>query len=93
MGSQPGRTLVVDQLADARPTAVAAACKVMRLTERQQEVLELLLRGRANKDVARELRCSVKNAEYLVGQILKKAGCANRLELVAKVLTGDMIST
>lgn len=70
----------------SRSNTLDSACDAFGLTQRQRQVFALILQGGANKDVARELGCSVKNAEYLVSQILRKAGCSSRLELAAKVL-------
>ncbi len=52
------------------------------LTPRETEVLELLACGFANKQVATELRCSVRTVKFHVSSILAKLGASNRTEAV-----------
>ncbi len=54
-----------------------------RLTPREREVRRLIERGLADKQIARELRISIKTAEKHVGSILRKAGVTNRTALVS----------
>jgi two-component system, NarL family, response regulator LiaR len=50
------------------------------LTEREQEVLDLLARGYANKRIARELGISEKTVKTHVGHVLAKLGVADRTQ-------------
>jgi DNA-binding CsgD family transcriptional regulator len=54
------------------------------LTARECEVLELLSQGRANKDIAEALDCSVRTVEFHISNLLRKVGASSRLELVAR---------
>lgn len=57
---------------------------VPELTAREQEVLGLLREGRANKDIAETLGCSVRTVEFHISNLLRKVGVSSRLELVAR---------
>jgi DNA-binding NarL/FixJ family response regulator len=65
--------------------AQAAALR-FGLTSRQRQVLSLVLRGRANKEIAEALTFSTKNAEYHLAQLLRKMGCSCRVELIAHLM-------
>src|SRR5271155_1954967 len=45
------------------------------LTPREQEIVQLLAKGKTNKEVARALRISVKTAETHRSNIMRKTGC------------------
>ena len=55
------------------------------LTERQRHVLEALMAGLSNKQIARELVISEYTVKEHVTAILASFGVRNRLELVLKV--------
>ncbi|NQX14057.1 AAA family ATPase [Microbacteriaceae bacterium VKM Ac-2855] len=50
------------------------------LTEREQQVLELVAQGRSNRQIADELFISIKTASVHVSNILRKLGAATRTE-------------
>jgi DNA-binding NarL/FixJ family response regulator len=52
-----------------------------RLTSREREVLRLIARGYAYKEIARELVISVKTVESHVSSVLRKLQLSNRYEL------------
>jgi DNA-binding NarL/FixJ family response regulator len=52
-----------------------------RLSQREREVLRLIARGYAYKEVARELYISVKTVETHVSSVLRKLQLSNRHEL------------
>jgi DNA-binding NarL/FixJ family response regulator len=52
-----------------------------RLTTREREVLRLIARGYAYKEVAKELFISVKTVETHVSAVLRKLQLSNRREL------------
>lgn len=54
-----------------------------RLTERQRQVLELLVQGRPNKEVAAILGCAERTVEVHVTEILRRSGCTSRAQLIA----------
>jgi len=53
------------------------------LTESERRVLERILLGESNKEIAQHLSCSVKNVEYHVTNILRRTGHSSRLRLLA----------
>jgi DNA-binding CsgD family transcriptional regulator len=56
----------------------------IELTPREQQVLGLLSEGRANKEIADTLGCSVRTVEFHVSNLLRKVGASSRLELIAR---------
>ena len=54
-----------------------------RLSAREREVLRLIARGYAYKEVARELFISIKTVETHVSAVLRKLQLSNRHELAA----------
>ncbi|MDR1392683.1 MAG: response regulator transcription factor [Bifidobacteriaceae bacterium] len=60
---------------------VAAADELDRLTAREQEVMRLIARGYAYREVATELFISIKTVETHVSAVLRKLQLSNRSEL------------
>ncbi|MBN1579445.1 MAG: response regulator transcription factor, partial [Anaerolineae bacterium] len=50
------------------------------LTERELEVLRLVVEGLSNKEIARQLCITVRTASFHVGNILQKLDAASRVE-------------
>ncbi len=57
--------------------------RLRRLTERQQEVLRLLVAERSNKDIANEIGCSHATVKVHVTAVLKTLGVPNRMGAAA----------
>ncbi|MEU6995132.1 response regulator transcription factor [Streptomyces sp. NPDC046465] len=53
------------------------------LTSRESEVLQLVRRGMANKEIARRLGLSEKTIKFHVSNVLAKAHVASRAQLIA----------
>ena len=68
---------VAGRLLDAMARAPGLATE---LTARETEVLALIVRGRANKVIARELGISEKTVKAHVGRVLAKLGVADRTQ-------------
>ncbi|WP_406300675.1 AAA family ATPase [Embleya sp. NBC_00888] len=84
LGSVPLRDAVDAAVRRARlgdPNA-APAGEAM-LTAREQEVLELLAKGRTNRQIGEELFISAKTASVHVSNIMAKVGASRRTEAVA----------
>ncbi len=58
-----------------------AAVLIEKLTERETEVMELVLAGHANKEIARIMGISARTVEAHRYRIVKKTGVANRKAL------------
>jgi DNA-binding NarL/FixJ family response regulator len=56
--------------------------KGTRLTKREQEIVAALMRGCANKEIARELGVSYQTVKNQLTTLFRKLGVAGRLELV-----------
>jgi DNA-binding NarL/FixJ family response regulator len=61
------------------------------LTARELEVLELMAKGLANREIAEALGISVHTAKFHVAQILDKTGSATRTEAVRQALRVGLI--
>ncbi|HEY1331296.1 MAG TPA: response regulator transcription factor [Actinomycetota bacterium] len=70
---------VLDAFAESKPQILDP--ELDRLTTREREVLRLIARGYAYKEVARELHLSVKTVETHVSAVLRKLQLSNRYEL------------
>lgn len=70
---------VLDAFSGAVPEA--ADSELDQLTQREREVLRLIARGYAYKEVAKELFISTKTVETHVSAVLRKLQLSNRYEL------------
>jgi NarL family two-component system response regulator LiaR len=61
------------------------------LSEREREVLVLLVQGLSNAEIAERLIVSTGAAKYHVSSILSKLGAANRTEAAALALQHDLV--
>lgn len=66
----------------AAPAAPSAAWAELPLTPRQKGVLDLLVRGLSNKEIARELNVSVETVKDHVAAVLKALGVSSRTQAV-----------
>ncbi|MBR7837440.1 response regulator transcription factor [Actinospica durhamensis] len=67
--------------AGAAPAPESVDEELDRLTAREREVLRLIARGYAYKEIARELVISIKTVETHVSSVLRKLQLSNRYEL------------
>ncbi|WP_330184015.1 helix-turn-helix transcriptional regulator [Nocardia sp. NBC_01503] len=74
------------RLPDAPPPTPAATRVVPGLTDRQQDVLDLLCAGLTNTEIAEYLVLSVRTVDHHVSAILRRLGVHNRRAARAKVL-------
>nr|WP_264085584.1 response regulator transcription factor [Actinomadura algeriensis] len=65
----------------AATSAPAVDPELDQITQREQEVLRLIARGYAYKEIAKELYISVKTVETHVSSVLRKLQLSNRHEL------------
>jgi DNA-binding NarL/FixJ family response regulator len=71
---------VLDAFRDA-PVTPSVDEELDQLTPREREVLRLLARGYAYKEIAKELYISIKTVETHVSNVLRKLQMSNRYEL------------
>jgi FixJ family two-component response regulator len=56
------------------------------LSAREQEVMELIVEGKANKEIAAELDLSTKTVEFHRAHVMKKMGAESLAGLIHTVL-------
>jgi DNA-binding CsgD family transcriptional regulator len=69
---------------DDAETRLQRAADRWRLTPRQIDVLRVLVRGKANKEIAVDLECAENTVELHVTQLLRRAGVVSRAELISR---------
>jgi len=83
-------------LAPGAVKALAEAAKQPRelgydLTEREREVLGLIVDGKSNAEIAEILSVSLSTARFHVSTILSKLGATNRAEAAALAVRHDLV--
>ncbi len=63
-----------------------------RLSSRESEVLHLLARGMANKEIARDLSLSLRTVEGHLNNIFAKMGVASRTEAIVQAVQRHMVN-
>jgi DNA-binding NarL/FixJ family response regulator len=58
----------------------------LRLTKREHEIIDLLLRGRSNKEIASQLGVSDQTIKNQLTTLYRKMDVSSRLELVVKAV-------
>ncbi|KAM9863061.1 response regulator transcription factor [Leucobacter sp. BZR 635] len=82
---------VLDAFGTGLGETAAADDELDRLTAREQEVMRMIARGYAYKEVAAELFLSVKTVETHVSSVLRKLQLSNRHELTAWALSKRLL--
>jgi DNA-binding NarL/FixJ family response regulator len=75
-----GRLLA--EFAARRPTARREPPELRRLTPREREVLQLVIRGRSNTEIARALTVSHSTVKTHLAHVLDKLGLRDRVQAV-----------
>ncbi len=82
------RALELDsQLTARRERDGAIAHRLDQLTQREREVLDLVVDGKLNKQIADELNISMKTVEAHRARVMEKMGVRTLAELVKAVMT------
>ncbi|MGY1718306.1 response regulator [Blastococcus sp. SYSU DS0552] len=71
---------LLDAFAGAAPAA-SPAQPIDPLTDREEEVLSAVARGRSNDEIARELHITLSTVKTHVGSLMAKLGVRNRVEI------------
>ena len=82
---------VLDAFGAGAGETAAADDELDRLSAREQEVMRMIARGYAYKEVAAELFLSVKTVETHVSNVLRKLQLSNRHELTAWALSRRLL--
>jgi DNA-binding NarL/FixJ family response regulator len=76
----------------ASTTGLAAGAGPDQLTERELEVLQLVVDGRRNKEIAADLGISENTVKYHLRNILDKLHARSRAEMVARAVRGGLVA-
>ena len=76
-----------DQLAARQQRNSAIAHRLEQLTQREREVMQLVVAGKLNKQVANELDISMKTVEAHRARVMEKMGVRTLAELVKAVMS------
>jgi DNA-binding NarL/FixJ family response regulator len=58
-------------------------------TARERQVLEHVLLGQTNKEIAYALECSPRTVEFHIAQILRKTGLSSKLAVIANFVRSE----
>ena len=61
------------------------------LTDREKQVLELILLARSNREIARQLGIEERTVKAHVGRLMRKTGADNRIELSMRALNRPLM--
>jgi DNA-binding CsgD family transcriptional regulator len=76
------RTVSASSLTAIHETRVGALAEKARLTQRERDVLNLLLNGRSLADIATELALSRRTVKFHQGNVFQKLGVDSRADLI-----------
>jgi DNA-binding NarL/FixJ family response regulator len=81
---------LIDRLLKVPETSPAAAG--VQLTSREQQVLELILMARSNREIAVQLGIEERTVKAYVGRLMRKTGADNRIKLSMSALSRSLLS-
>jgi DNA-binding NarL/FixJ family response regulator len=61
------------------------------LTDRERQVLDLILLARSNREIARQLGIEERTVKAHVGRLMRKTGADNRIELTMRALNRPLL--
>ncbi len=80
--------VLVERATPTKKINIQKAVKTYRLSKRETEVLELVVQGLKNKQIAERLCICVYTIEDHLKKIMKKMQVGNRTSIIAKLLQG-----
>ena len=80
---------LVDEVRRGRGRAVRTAAGVVLVTDREWEILQMLIQGRSTREMSDALFVSVGTVRSHVSTLLKKIGAVDRDDAVAMVRRGE----
>jgi DNA-binding NarL/FixJ family response regulator len=85
------RKVLANLIDSTGPTKKAAVGEIPKITAREAEVLSLLVAGRPNREIARELRIDEGTVKAHVGRLMRKMGVENRIALTMLVVERNLL--
>ncbi len=82
--------IVLARLRGKQSSPPAARASELNLTEREQDIVDLLVSGKSNKEMADKLCLSNDTVKAHLQHIFRKIGVSSRLEAVVFLLTGRL---
>jgi DNA-binding NarL/FixJ family response regulator len=64
-----------------------------KISDREREVLKLLVAGRSNKEIGHQLGIEERTVKAHVGQLMRKVGVRNRIALSVHAVTHSLLSS
>ncbi|HSL45769.1 MAG TPA: response regulator transcription factor [Anaerolineales bacterium] len=86
-----GKTTLSPEAAEALVQARARAQEIDCLTEREREVLKLMVEGLSNAQIAERLVVSLSTVKFHIGNILMKLGVENRVAAVSLAMHNKLV--
>lgn len=75
-------SMLIDRLMGGSDTSLTN--DPLQLTERERQVLDLILTARSNREIARELGIEERTVQAHVGRLMRKTGADNRIDLLMR---------
>ncbi|MEQ9668447.1 response regulator transcription factor [Coleofasciculus sp. G2-EDA-02] len=96
IGQSPPPTQIQEAMpkSESTPRAIASLTSppnVLHLTQREQQVLELLTTGLSNSEIGSQLHLSPRTIEKYVSSLLRKTETSNRAEIVRFALENHLV--
>jgi DNA-binding NarL/FixJ family response regulator len=80
---------LIDRLLDIPRSMVQTSS--LRLSEREQQVMELVLLARTNREIALQLGIEERTVKAHMGNLMKKTGAENRIDLSVRAINRSLI--
>jgi DNA-binding NarL/FixJ family response regulator len=82
-------SMLIDRLLGDSDTSLTS--DPPRLTDRERQVLDLILTARSNREIARELGIEERTVQAHVGRLLRKTGSDNRVNLLMRASNPSLL--
>jgi DNA-binding NarL/FixJ family response regulator len=83
---------VLARLLESAAAETSGAGITLKFTEREGQVLRLLVAGRANREIANVLGIDVNTVKAYVGRLMRKVGVENRIALTVQAVHRQLVS-
>jgi DNA-binding NarL/FixJ family response regulator len=88
-----GQLAEIKALLKQKPSIITTPAPIkIEFTPREQSVLELVVEGLMNKEIAKRLGTTIRNVEKYVSRLFSKTGTGSRTELVRYALQHGLVT-